>query len=96
MFASRVASYNDNDLIGTDATTAVANFDTGHPLYRTIRDLARLRRTYPALADGAQLPPYASNGAGVFAFSRIDAQEDREFLVALDDATPAKTVTVPT
>ncbi len=96
MFPSRVASYNDNDLIGTDATTAAANFDTTHPLYRSIRDLAELRRTYPALADGAQLHRYSSNGAGVYAFSRIDAQEDREFLVALNNATSAKTVTVPT
>ena len=96
MFPSRVASYNDNDLIGTDATTAVANYDTGHPLYTTIRALARLRETYPALADGAQLHRYASNGAGVYAFSRIDAREDREFLVALNNATTAKTVTVPT
>ena len=96
MFPSRVASYNDNDLIGTDATTADANYDTGHPLYTTIRALSRLRETYPALADGAQLHRYASNGAGVYAFSRIDAQEDREFVVALNNATTAKTVTVPT
>ncbi|MDT0185585.1 pullulanase-type alpha-1,6-glucosidase [Microbacterium sp. ARD31] len=96
MFASRVATYNDNDLIGTDATTAGANYDTGHPLYRTIRDLARLRRTYPALADGAQLHRYASNSAGVYAFSRIDAGERREFLVALNNATTARTVTVAT
>ena len=96
MFPSRVASYNDNDLIGTDATTADANYDTAHPLYRTIRDLARLRRTYPALADGAQLHRYASNNAGVYAFSRIDAGERREFLVALNNATTAKTVTVGT
>ncbi len=96
MFPSKVASYNDNDLIGTDATTAEANYDTSHPLYATIRDLARLRRTYPALADGAQLHRYASNGAGVYAFSRIDAEERREFVVALNNATTAKTVTVGT
>ena len=96
MFPSRVDSYNDNDLIGTDATTAEANYDTGHPIYTTIRDLARLRRTYPALADGAQLHRHASNGAGVYAFSRVDAQEGREFVVALNNATTAKTVTVGT
>ena len=96
MFPSLVPSYNDNDLIGTDATTADANFDTGHPLYTSIRDLARLRRTYPALADGAQLHRYSSNGAGIYAFSRIDAQEDREFVVALNNATTAKTVTLAT
>ncbi|UFN43842.1 pullulanase-type alpha-1,6-glucosidase [Nocardioides okcheonensis] len=96
MFASAVPSYNDNDLIGTDATTAQASYDTSHPLYRTIRDLARLRKTYPALADGAQLHRYASDDAGVYAFSRIDAGERREFLVALNNATTAKTVTVAT
>ncbi|WP_367650081.1 pullulanase-type alpha-1,6-glucosidase [Nocardioides sp. zg-1230] len=96
MFPSKVASYNDNDLIGTDATTAVDNYDTGHPLYRTIRSLATLRRTYPALADGAQLHRYASSEAGVYAFSRIDARERRELLVAVNNATTAKTVTVGT
>ena len=96
MFPSQVASYNDNDLLGTDATTAQANFDTSHPMYTTIRDLARLRESYPALADGAQLHRYSSNDAGVFAFSRIDAQERREHVVALNNATSAKTVTFGT
>ena len=41
MFPSQVASYNDNDLIGTDATTAEANFDPDHPLYRHIAELSR-------------------------------------------------------
>ena len=42
---------------------------------------------YPALADGAQLHRYASNEAGVYAFSRIDADERREYVVALNNAT---------
>ena len=96
MFASRVASYNDDDLLGTDATTAEANFDTTHPLYATIRDLARLRKQYPALADGAQLHRYSSNDAGVFAVSRIDERERREHIVALNNATTPKTVTFGT
>jgi pullulanase-type alpha-1,6-glucosidase len=96
MFPSQVASYNDNDLIGTDATTAGANYDTDHPLYRSIRDLAALRRNHPALADGAQLHRYASNAAGIYAFSRIDATERREHLVAVNNATTEKTVTVGT
>ncbi|WP_245916418.1 alpha-amylase family glycosyl hydrolase [Nocardioides gansuensis] len=96
MFPSQVASYNDNDLIGTDATTADANYDTSHPLYTTIRGLARLRDEHPALADGAQLHRYSSNEAGVYAFSRIGAQEQREYVVALNNATTAKTVTLQT
>ena len=71
MFPSRVASYNDNDLIGTNATTAAANFDTRHPLYRHIAELSKLREKHPTLADGAQVTRYADTGPGVFAFSRI-------------------------
>ncbi|MEZ5097166.1 MAG: alpha-amylase family glycosyl hydrolase [Nocardioides sp.] len=96
MFPSQVASYNDDDLIGTDATTADANFDTSHPLYREIAALARLRRSYPALADGAQLHRFASSKAGVYAVSRIGAQERREYVVALNNATTAKTVSFAT
>ena len=47
MFPSRVAEYNDDDLIGTDATTAESNFDRSHPLYRAIGQLARLTREHP-------------------------------------------------
>ena len=43
MFPSQVASYNDDDLIGTDATTADSNFDPTHPLYQALADLAELR-----------------------------------------------------
>jgi len=96
MFASEVASYNDNDLIGTDATTARANFDPTHPMYRTISSLSALRKAHPALADGAQVHRFASSGAGVFAFSRIDAEEQVEYVVASNNATEAKTVTLPT
>ncbi|HEY3016685.1 MAG TPA: alpha-amylase family glycosyl hydrolase, partial [Nocardioides sp.] len=96
MFASQVASYNDDDLIGTNATTATDSFRPGHPLYRTISSLARLRQTYPALADGAQLHRYASSSAGVYAFSRISPKENREYVVALNNATTSKTVTFST
>ena len=96
MFASQVASYNDDDLIGTDATTADANFDTGHPLYTHIAGLSRLRTRYPALADGAQVHRFASSRPGVYAFSRISRQENREFLVAVNNATAARTVDLPT
>ncbi len=96
MFPSEVASYNDDDLIGTDATTADANFDRSHPLYRSIRALSALRERYPALADGAQLHRSAGNAAGVYAFSRIRRGEDRELLVALNNAAEARTVSLRT
>ena len=96
MFASEVATYNDDDLIGTDATTAASNFDPQHPLYRWIAELAALRERYPALADGAQLQRYASEGPGVFAVSRIADEDDVEHLVAVNNAETAQTVTFDT
>ena len=92
MFPSQVAEYNDNDLIGTDSTTAVANYEPGHPLYQHIAALSELRDAHPALADGAQIHRYASGAAGVYAFSRIDAEDQVEYLVAANNAETAKTV----
>jgi pullulanase-type alpha-1,6-glucosidase len=87
MFASQVADYNDDDLVGTARTTATDSYDTTHPLYRTIRDLAALRKRYPALADGAQLHRSASDEPGVYAFSRVDRTERREYVVAVNNDT---------
>ena len=64
MFPSQVASYNDDDLIGTDATTAEDNFDPTHPLYLAISELAGLRADHVALRQGAQLHRYSEAGAG--------------------------------
>ncbi|XVQ82384.1 pullulanase-type alpha-1,6-glucosidase [Microbispora siamensis] len=94
MFASKTADYLDDDLIGTTATHATANFVTTHPLYTSIAELARLRDRYPALADGAQIVRLASGN--VFAFSRIAAKERVEFVVALNNGAAAKTVQIPT
>ncbi len=96
MFPSQVASYNDDDLIATDATTAEANFDQDHPLYQHLIDLSALREAHPTLADGAQIHRYASDDEGVFAFSRIDAEDKIEYVVATNNSTEAKTVTLDT
>ncbi len=96
MFPSRVGSYNDNDLIGTDATTADANFDTSHPLYRHIAALSKLRDKHRALADGAQIHRFASNDAGLYAFSRIRAGENVEYVVAANNADTPKSADVAT
>jgi hypothetical protein len=96
MFPSQVASYNDDDLIGTDATTAEANFDKSHPLYRHIAALSKLRDKHRALADGAQIHRFASNDPGIYAFSRIRAGENREYVVAANNADSAKTASFAT
>ena len=71
MFPSRVAEYNDDDLIGTDATTAESNFDRQHPLFKSIAKLAALAKKDKTLRNGAQQHRYATDGPGIYAFSRI-------------------------
>ncbi len=87
MFPSKVNVYNDNDLIGTDATTAVANFDTAHPLYRLIAKLASLRRSTPALTGGLQKIRAFSDKPGLLAISRFDPQNGQEVLLAFNTSS---------
>jgi alpha-amylase len=96
MFPSQVASYNDDDLIGTDETTATDNFDADHPLYESIGALARLTRRHEALRDGAQQHRWSSSAPGVYAFSRLDRHEQHEYVVAVNNAEQAQSAAVPT
>ncbi len=81
MFPSSVASYNDNDLVGTTATTALSNFDASHPLYQIISKLSGLRKNTPALRRGMQTVRNTSNKPGLLAISRRDAQSGNEILL---------------
>ncbi|MDQ0076540.1 alpha-amylase family glycosyl hydrolase [Arthrobacter oryzae] len=96
LFASQVPEYLDDDLLGTDATHATDNFDTGHPLYGKISELAALTAEHPALRNGAHQNRYASNGTGIYAFSRTDAKDQREYVVAVNNSETAQTAAVPT
>ena len=97
MFASRVASYNDDPVIGGETgATARDNFDPRHPLYRRIRAMATLRRAAPALQTGIQITRCAQDGPGLFVFSRIDGEAGREFVVALNTARRARTAVFAT
>ena len=92
MFASQVASYNANRLIGTSATTASPSFNPSHPLYREIAELTRLRRQEPALRRGDQITRYETKGPGLFVFSRrLDGEE---VLVAVNTAAEPRTAQV--
>lgn len=70
LFPSEVAVYNDNRLLGTRATTADANFDVSHPLYKHIQQLARLRAADPALRHGRQRVLAYRETPGLFAVAR--------------------------
>ncbi|WP_333571579.1 alpha-amylase family glycosyl hydrolase [Sphingomonas sp.] len=84
MFGSKVASYNDNVLLGTDATTATPSFNADHPLFREIATLARLRTSHPALTRGRQVTRYASDKPGLFAVSRFDPKTGAETVIAFN------------
>lgn len=84
MFGSKVPSYNDNALLGTDATTATPSFNTGHPLFREIATLARLRTSHPALTRGRQVTRFASEKPGLFAVSRFDPKTGAETVIAFN------------
>jgi glycosidase len=87
MFASRVASYNSERLLGTGGTTAQSSFNREHPLYRAIAALAALRRRESALRRGAQLLRADAGAPGLFAVSRLDPDSARELLIAFNTST---------
>src|SRR6202022_2318620 len=98
MFASKVPDYLADVELGTDRTAATDAYDPAHPLYRAIATLSRLTKAHPALRDGVQTERYAEagGGPGVYAYSRTDSRTRDDYLVAVNNATAARTVTVPT
>lgn len=87
MFASQVATYNEDRLLGTSSTTAQANFNPQHPLYREIADLARVRTSHRALTRGLQLIRYSDDKPGLFAVSRFEPGTGREMLLLFNSST---------
>ena len=85
MFASRTQEYNDNDLLGTDATTADENFDTGHPLYKLIAALSDVRLGSPALMRGTStVRAFDHEGPGLLAVERHDPATGERVLAAFN------------
>ena len=92
MFATKTQQYADEaNLYGEQAGGSKDRYGTKVPLYRLIKELSALRTQHPALADGAQISRYAAAGPGIYAFSRIDRRTQREYIVAINNATEAKT-----
>jgi glycosidase len=90
MFPSKVAVYNDNRLIGTRATTAEDNFDTAHPLYRLIADLAKARMASPALRRGlTEVRAFEEAAPGLLAVERHDPASGQRVLLAFNTGASA-------
>ncbi len=81
MFASRVASYNDNRLI-VGASGPADRYDTGATLYRRISAMAKVRTDNPVLRRGLQVVRAASEKPGLLAVSR--RLDGREALIAFN------------
>lgn len=70
MMPSLVASYNDDDLLATDATTADDNFDSTHPIYQSFAQYADIFYQYPALRRGEQATVFQADNNSIFAVTR--------------------------
>jgi glycosidase len=86
MFASRVASFNSERVIGAAAAPGANHFNTGHVLFQTLRDLAALRAQQAALRRGRQWVRAYSSKPGLFAVSRVDPESGREIFIAFNTA----------
>lgn len=84
MFPTRVSDYlNDRPIGGGDP--AGDHFDPGHPLYRHVAGLNRLRVEHPALATGAHIGRDTGAARQAYAFSRIDRTELVEYVVVVSN-----------
>jgi len=95
MFPSLAQVFNDNDLIGTDSTTADNNFDTRHPMYLYLKELGAIYRQHPALRRGDQHIRYYDKGEGIIAWSRIDPKERIEYLAVFNNSRTEKRADIP-
>lgn len=91
MFASRVASYNDNRLIG-GAGGSAERYDTNAALYRRISEMAKVRTDNPVLRHGLQVVRAAGDKPGLFAVSR--RLDGREALIAFNTSDAPVTAQV--
>ena len=90
MFESKVAAYNDNNLVGSDATTAQSNFDPAHPLYRLIAELSAARTASPALRRGlSEVRAFEEAAPGLLAVERHDPETGQRVLLAFNTGASA-------
>ena len=94
MFASKVAVYNDQSLLGTTRTTAQDNYNPQHPLYKLIAELSAVRRSTPALTSGRSVVRLFSDKPGLFVLSRFDPVTNREVVIAFNTANAVQTAHV--
>ncbi len=94
MFPTRVAAWKEEPRIGARPIGSGSSFDPSHPIAARITALSSLVERYPALRTGAQITRVGSGP--VFAASRVDGADRREYVVAFNNSPRDRTVGVPT
>jgi len=92
MMPSKVVSYNDDDLLATNKTTATDNFDTSHLFYQTFTEYAHLYQQYPALRFGQQSTLYSQDKPGIFAIQKIHGTQ--KLMIVFNTANQAQSLKV--
>lgn len=88
LFASRVAEYLAQPILGSSTTHAQDNFNTDHPLYTLIARLSTLRTAHAALHSGRQeTRRYTEGKPGIFAVSRFDPVSGGEYVIAFNTSS---------
>ena len=95
MFAGRTGEYLDNDLAGTDATVADANFDVHHPIFRAIAQMAAIRSSEAAIRRGSLLTRYVDATGGPLVISRLDPEGRGEIVIAFNPDRAARQIAFP-
>jgi pullulanase-type alpha-1,6-glucosidase len=93
MFGTQVDSYANQPLVDGTTMGTADHFGTDGTLYEGISALGALRKAHPALGNGAQVEQYTADGTGIYAFSRVDRDDQVEYLVAVNNATTSQTAT---
>ncbi|MCO4797699.1 MAG: alpha-amylase [Colwelliaceae bacterium] len=70
MMPSKVTSYNDDNLLLSNNSTAENNFNLQHPLFKNFASLAQLYHQHPTLRHGQQKTFYSSESPGIFEIER--------------------------
>ncbi|NJO05079.1 MAG: pullulanase-type alpha-1,6-glucosidase [Chloroflexaceae bacterium] len=98
MFGTVTESYLDNEFIGSDISPAEDKFIQTHPIYEALQQFGQVYQQHRTLRYGAQIHRYSSeaDGGDIYAFSRIDRNEQVEYVIAFNNAAATKTATFDT
>ncbi|MBU2968878.1 alpha-amylase [Pseudoalteromonas sp. C2R02] len=90
MMQSKVKTYTEDKLLGTELTAANSNFDESHPLFNELSQLAKTFKSHKALRQGVHHNrAVTTDGPGLYAFSRVELDNPVEYLVLFNTSNEA-------